>query len=74
MEMRAQIFLDNPMHRGSKHVLGYTDTVSEFHVKAPRATASERLAKGPNVAARERFEPAILRTKGAESEKNEPTN
>ena len=32
-----------------------TDTVSEFHVKAPQAIASEGLAQGPYVAARPRF-------------------
>src|SRR6218665_7775 len=44
-----------------------TYTLSEFHAEAPQATASEELA----VAAREGFEPATLRTKGAEST-NEP--
>ena len=40
--------------------------VSEFHAEAQQATASEELAEGPYVAARAEFEPAILRTKGAE--------
>ena len=44
-----------------------TDTVPEFHAKAPQATASEGLAQGPCVAARAKFEPLTLRTKGAES-------
>src|SRR6218665_29431 len=48
-----------------------TDTMSEFHAAAPQATASERLAQDPNVAARAEFEPAALRTKGDEST-NEP--
>ena len=47
------------------------DTVSEFHAKAPQATASEGLAQGPYVAARAEFEPTTLRTKGTEST-NEP--
>src|SRR6218665_1951113 len=44
-----------------------TYTLSEFHAEAPQATASEELV----VAAAEGFEPATLRTKGAEST-NEP--
>ena len=43
----------------------------EFHAEAPQATASERLAQGPYVAARAGFEPTTLRTKGDEST-NEP--
>ena len=34
-----------------------TDTVSEFHAEAPQATASEGLAQGPYVAAREELNP-----------------
>ena len=34
------------------------------HAKALQATASEGLAQGPYVAAREGFEPATFRTKG----------
>jgi len=34
------------------------DTVLEFHAEAPQATASERLAQGPYMAARVVFEPA----------------
>ena len=48
-----------------------TDTVSEFHAKAPQATASERLSESPYVAARARFEQTTLRTKSSEST-NEP--
>jgi len=48
-----------------------TVTVSDFHTEAPQATANEGLAQGPYVAARARFEPATLRTKGDESI-NEP--
>jgi len=44
-----------------------TDTVSEFYAEAPQATASERLAQGPYVVARARFEPTTLRMKGVES-------
>ena len=51
--------------RRSRHS---TDTVLEFHVEASQATASEELAQGSYV---EGFEPATLRTKGAESI-NEP--
>jgi len=47
------------------------DTVSEFHAEAPQATASERLAQGLYKAVSAGFEPATLRTKGAEST-NEP--
>jgi len=47
------------------------DTVSEFHAKAPQATASEGLAQGPYVAARAGSEPTTLRMKGPEST-NEP--
>ena len=47
------------------------DTVSEFHAKAPQATASAGLAQVPYVAARVGFKPATLRTKGDEST-NEP--
>jgi len=43
------------------------DTVSEFHAEAPQATTSEGLVRGPYMAARAGFEPATLRTKGAES-------
>ena len=46
-------------------------TVSEFLAEALQATASERLAQGPYVAARAGFEPTTLRTKGGEST-NEP--
>ena len=45
--------------------------MSEFHAEAPRATASERLAQGPYVAAKARFEPTTFRTKSDEST-NEP--
>jgi len=41
--------------------------VSEFRAKASQATASEGLAQGPTVAAKARFEPMTLWTKGAES-------
>ena len=47
------------------------DTVSEFPVKVPQATASGGLAQGLYVAARAGFEPTTLRTKGDEST-NEP--
>ena len=49
-----------------------TDTVSDFHPEARQATASERLAQGPYVAARAGFEPATLRTNGVESTKVPP--
>src|SRR6218665_83258 len=48
-----------------------TNFVSEFHAEAPQATTSEGLAQDPCVSARAGFEPATLRTKGAEST-NEP--
>ena len=48
-----------------------TDTVSEFHAKAPRATVREGLAQGPYAAAWAGFEPTTLRTKGVDST-NEP--
>ena len=48
-----------------------TDTVSEFHAKAPQATASEGLAQGPYMAAIVGFEPTTLQTKGVDST-NEP--
>ena len=47
-------------------------TVSEFHAKAPQATASEGLAQGPYVAARAGFELTTLRMKGDKST-NEPS-
>ena len=59
-----RIFKSTTTQRRSKHS---TDTVSEFHAKAQQATASEGLVQGPYVAARTGFEPATLRTKGAES-------
>src|SRR6218665_2546382 len=37
-----------------------TDTVSEFHIEAPQATASEGLAQGPNVAATAVVKPMTL--------------
>jgi len=43
------------------------DSVSEFHVKAPQATASEGLAQGPYVVATAGLQPATLWTKGAKS-------
>src|SRR6218665_1072636 len=48
-----------------------TDTVSEFHAKAPQATASEGLVQGPYAAARLGFKPVTLGMKGDEST-NEP--
>jgi len=48
-----------------------TDTVPEFHAQAPQATASERLAQGPYVAAKAGFETMTYQTKGVEST-NEP--
>ena len=42
------------------------DTVSEFHAKAPQATASKGLAQDPYMAARVGFKPEILRTQGTE--------
>jgi len=54
--------------RRSRHS---TDTVPNFHAEAPQAAASEILAQGPYVAARARFEPATLQTKGFKST-NEP--
>ena len=47
------------------------DTVSEFHVEALQAIASEGLAQGPYMAARAGFKTTTLRTKGDEST-NEP--
>ena len=41
--------------------------MSEFHAEAPQATVSEGLAQGLYVAARARFKPSILLTKGDES-------
>ena len=41
--------------------------MSEFHGKASQAIVSEGLAQGLYVAARARFEPTTLRTKGNES-------
>jgi len=55
--------------RRSRHS---TDTVSEFHTKAPQATVNEGLAQGPYVLVRVGFEPATLWTKGAESTKDPP--
>ena len=46
--------------------------MSEFHVEAPQATASEGLAQGPYVAARAGFELTTLRTKGDESTPEPP--
>ena len=57
--------------RRSRHS---TDTMSEFHAKAPQPTASaiEGLAQGPYVAARAGFEPTTLRSTAIDST-NEPT-
>jgi len=41
--------------------------LSEFHAKAPQATASEGFAQSPNVAARTRVEPMTHRTKGVDA-------
>src|SRR6218665_2720418 len=49
-----------------------TDTVLEFHAKAPQATASKGLAQGPYVAASAGFEPTTLRLKGIDSTKAPP--
>jgi len=46
--------------------------VSEFHTKAPQATASEGLAQGPYVAARAGFKPTTLWTKGDKSTNESP--
>ena len=43
------------------------DTLPKFHAEVPQATASEGLAQGPYVAAREGFKPATLRTRGIKS-------
>ena len=43
------------------------ESVSEFHIKAPQATASEGLTQGPYVVTKAGFEPMTLRTKGDES-------
>ena len=50
------------------------DTVSEFHIEASQATASEGLAQGPYIVARTGFEPGTLRTKGVESTNEPPCN
>src|SRR6218665_193735 len=47
------------------------DTVSEFHVKAPQATANEGLSQGPYAAAGAGFEPTTLRSTAIDST-NEP--
>ena len=44
----------------------------EFHAEASQPTASEGLAHSPYMAARAGFEPATLRTKGAESTSEPP--
>jgi len=41
--------------------------VPEFHAKAPQATAIEELAQDPYKAAKARFEPSTLWTKGVKS-------
>ena len=51
--------------RGAPHYS--TDTVSEFHAKAPQATAGQGHAQGPYVAAGAGFESTVLRTKDDES-------
>ena len=48
------------------------DTVTEFHIKAPQAIASEGLSTGPYVVARAGCEPTTLRTKGDESTNVQP--
>ena len=48
-----------------------TNTMSEYHAKAPQATTSGGLAQGPFVAIRAGYEPTALRTKGDKST-NEP--
>jgi len=49
------LFKSTTTRRHSRHSV---DTVSEFHSKAPQATASEGIAQGPYVAARTGFEPS----------------
>src|SRR6218665_3000378 len=64
-----RLFKSTTTQRHSRHS---TDTVSELHAQAPQATASEGLAKGPNVATRAGFEPTTLWTKGVESTNEQP--
>src|SRR6218665_3373437 len=59
------------VHHSSEVIKTQHKHLSEFHAKAPQATASEGLAQGSYVAARAGFEPTTLRTKGDEST-NEP--
>ena len=59
-----RLFKSAITQRRSRH---RKDTVSEFYAETPQATASERLAQGPYVAARAGFEPTTLRTKCRES-------
>ena len=57
------------LQRRSRHGM---DTVPEFHAKAPQATVSEGLAKGPYVAARAGVKPMTRWTKGVDSTKAPP--
>src|SRR6218665_1987493 len=50
-----------------KHSQRSTNTVLQFHAEAPQVAASEGLAQGPCVTAREGFEPTTLRLKGIDS-------
>src|SRR6218665_598289 len=49
-----------------------TDTVSEFHAEAHRATVGKGLAQGPYMAARAGVEPTTLRLKAIDSTKAPP--
>ena|SRR6218665_1170332 len=57
--------------RGAPDTARIVDTVSEFHAKAPQATASEGLAQGPYMVARAGFESTTLRSTDIDST-NEP--
>jgi len=52
-----RLFKSTTTQRRSRHS---TDTVSEFHAKAPQATVSDGLVQGPYVGARAGFESKTL--------------
>ena len=59
-----RLFMFATTQKRSRHS---TDTAPEFHAEASQTTVREGLAQGPYVAARARFEPTTLRSKGFDS-------
>ena len=69
MPFLKRLFKSTNTHWCSRHS---TYTVSEFHAKAPQATASEGLVQGPTMAARAGLKPPTLLQKGIDYTKAPP--